>query len=177
MKKIVEIIYPYVISMLVLIPFAFISNNLYQSENINAALEAVITVASLIIGFLGAILPIIMSMKNDSKLVKYVFEKDTDKLFLKYIKHTLVVGLIVIILSVTVFFRDQYVDSWYEKWCVAILAYSVSCFLLCTYRSLNNMLNLIFSNDLEIRSRDEGFSNKSQREIDFDKRCEDKKSN
>ena len=34
--------------------------NLYQSTNINSALEAVITVSSLIIGFLGAILPIII---------------------------------------------------------------------------------------------------------------------
>lgn len=103
-------------------------NSLYQSKNINDALDAVITVSSLIIGFLGAVLPVIMSMKNDSKLVKYVFERDKDKLFLKYIKQTLIVGVLVIIVSVTVYFRDQYKGTWYEKWNIPILAYILSCF-------------------------------------------------
>ena len=160
--------------MLVIIPFVIIDNNLYQSENINSALEAVITVTSLIIGFLGAILPIIMSMKNDSKLVKYVFEKDKDKLFLKYIKHTLVIGIALIVIAMTVFFRDQYVGSWYEKYNIVVLVYFVTCFLLCTYRSLSNMLNLIFSNDIEIRKNDTSFAEKSMREVEFEKKCEEK---
>lgn len=91
-----------------------------------------------------------MSMKNDSKLVKYVFERDKDKLFLKYIKQTLIVGVLVIIVSVTVYFRDQYKGTWYKKWNIPILAYMLSCFLLCTYRCFSNMLNLIFMNDVEL---------------------------
>ena len=174
MRKKIEITYPYIISILVIIPFFIIDNSLYQSENINSALEAVITVTSLIIGFLGAILPIIMSMKNDSKLVKYVFEKDKDKLFLKYIKHTLVIGIALIVIAMTIFFRDQYAGAWYEKYCVVLLIYFMTCFLLCTYRSLSNMLNLIFSNDLEIRKDDASFLNKSIREVEFEKKCEEK---
>lgn len=173
MQKKIEITYPYFISLIVIIPFVIIDNSLYKSENINSALEAVITVTSLIIGFLGAILPIIMSMKNDSKLVKYVFEKDKDKLFLKYIKHTLVVGITLIVVAMSIFFRDQYVGAWYEKYNVVVLAYFITCFLLCTYRSLSNMLNLIFSNDIEIRKNDISFSKKSTREEEFEKRCVD----
>lgn len=134
MKKLIEMLYPYVLSVVIFVLFKFVKNSLYQSKNINDALDAVITVSSLIIGFLGAVLPVIMSMKNDSKLVKYVFERDKDKLFLKYIKQTLIVGVLVIIVSVTVYFRDQYKDTWYEKWNIPILAYMLSCFLLCTYR-------------------------------------------
>ena len=87
---------------------------------------------------------------SETKLVKYVFERDKDKLFLKYIKQTLIVGVLVIIVSVTVYFRDQYKDTWYEKWNILILAYMLSCFLLCTYRCFSNMLNLIFMNDVEL---------------------------
>ena len=130
MKKLIEMLYPYVLSVVIFVLFKFVKNSLYQSKNINDALDAVITVSSLIIGFLGAVLPVIMSMKNDSKLVKYVFERDKDKLFLKYIKQTLIVGVLVIIVSVTVYFRDQYKDTWYEKWNIPILAYMLSCFLL-----------------------------------------------
>ena len=143
MKKLIEMLYPYVLSVIIFVLFKFAKNSLYQSKNINDALDAVITVSSLIIGFLGAVLPVIMSMKNDSKLVKYVFERDKDKLFLKYIKQTLIVGVLVIIVSVTVYFRDQYKDTWYEKWNIPILVYMLSCFLLCTYRCFSNMLNLI----------------------------------
>lgn len=128
MKKLIEMLYPYVLSVVIFVLFKFVKNSLYQSKNINDALDAVITVSSLIIGFLGAVLPVIMSMKNDSKLVKYVFERDKDKLFLKYIKQTLIVGVLVIIVSVTVYFRDQYKDTWYEKWNIPILVYMLSCF-------------------------------------------------
>lgn len=130
MKKLIEMVYPYVLSVIIFVLFKFAKNSLYQSKNINDALDAVITVSSLIIGFLGAVLPVIMSMKNDSKLVKYVFERDKDKLFLKYIKQTLIVGVLVIIVSVTVYFRDQYKDTWYEKWNIPILAYILSCFFI-----------------------------------------------
>lgn len=115
MKKLIEMLYPYVLSVVIFVLFKFVKNSLYQSKNINDALDAVITVSSLIIGFLGAVLPVIMSMKNDSKLVKYVFERDKDKLFLKYIKQTLIVGVLVIIVSATVYFRDQYKGTWYEN--------------------------------------------------------------
>lgn len=172
MKKLIEMVYPYVLSVIIFVLFKFAKNSLYQSKNINDALDAVITVSSLIIGFLGAVLPVIMSMKNDSKLVKYVFERDKDKLFLKYIKQTLIVGVLVIIVSVTVYFRDQYKGTWYEKWNIPILAYILSCFLLCTYRCFSNMLNLIFMNDVELFSDDDSFRRKTPSELEFEKECE-----
>lgn len=64
MKKLIEMLYPYVLSVVIFALFKFVKNSLYQSKNINDALDAVITVSSLIIGFLGAVLPVIMSMKN-----------------------------------------------------------------------------------------------------------------
>ena len=174
MKKLIEMLYPYVLSVVIFVLFKFVKNSLYQSKNLNDALDAVITVSSLIIGFLGAVLPVIMSMKNDSKLVKYVFERDKDKLFLKYIKQTLIVGVLVIIVSVTVYFRDQYKDTWYEKWNIPILAYMLSCFLLCTYRCFSNMLNLIFMNAVELFLDDDTFRKKTSSELEFEKECENR---
>lgn len=174
MKKLIEMLYPYVLSVVIFVLFKFVKNSLYQSKNINDALDAVITVSSLIIGFLGAVLPVIMSMKNDSKLVKYVFERDKDKLFLKHIKQTLIVGVLVIIVSVTVYFRDQYKDTWYEKWNIPILAYMLSCFLLCTYRCFSNMLNLIFMNDVELFLDDDSFRKKTSSELEFEEECKNR---
>lgn len=163
--------YPYIISILPVVAIKASGLNLVLSANLNDALEAVITVSSLIIGFIGAVLPVIMSMKNDSKFVRYVFERDKDKLFLKYIKQTILVGVLLILLAVSIYFRDQFVGSKYENWCIGVVCYTLATFLLCTYRCLSNMLNLIFSNDSEIKN-DESFSVKSSREKEFEKKAE-----
>lgn len=105
-KKNIELFYPYILPIGITVPIALIHTNFLESENLNSALEAIITVSSLIIGFLGAILPVIMSMKNDSKIVKYVFEKDKEQLFLKYIKQTLLMGILVIMVALSIFIRD-----------------------------------------------------------------------
>lgn len=168
MKKKWEGFFPYVISI---IPFWVIwkwGNGYIQSKNLNDALDAILTVSSLIIGFIGAILPVILSMKNDSKIVKYVFEKDKDKLFLKYIKQTILTGIVLIIFAVSLYFRDCFLDSWYYKHCIAIICYSLTCFLLCTYRSLENILNLIFSDDHKLLKED-GFNEKSEKEKEFER--------
>ena len=152
MAKKCEKWYPYGIALLLVIGTFFIKVDFLMSKNTNDALTAIITVASLIIGFIGAILPVIMSMKNDSKFVKYVFEQDKDKLFLSYIKQTMLIGIILIIVAITLYFRDQYMGMCYYKVSVKVCVYFLVCFLLCTYRCLNNMLNLIFSNDDHLRN-------------------------
>lgn len=169
MEKLYEKLYPYIYSLLVVFLSIKHKNSLYKSENINSALDALITASSLIIGFLGAVLPIILSMKNDSMLVKHVFQKDTDKLFLKYIKQTLITGIFVIILAVSVYFRDQFGGTWYEKYCVSILAYIFSCFLLCAFRCLNNILDIIFLDDEQQQKKREQFLKKDDKEKQFEK--------
>lgn len=171
MIKKFEMIYPYILSLLPAVGIEFTGLSLVSSNNLNDALEAVITVSSLIIGFIGAVLPVIMSMKNDSKIVRYVFEKDKDKLFLKYIKQTILVGVLLILLAVSIYFRDQFVGSKYERWCIGVLSYTLAAFLLCTYRSLSNMLNLIFLNDSELK-KDEIFGKKTEQEKEFEKKAE-----
>ena len=96
-----ERIYPYVVAV---VGVGLIRRScvieFFSSENLNDALTAIITVTSIIIGFIGAILPVILSMKNDSKVVQYVFQRDRRKLFLEYIKSTLAIGLLLIVCSI-----------------------------------------------------------------------------
>lgn len=151
MKKLLllkERIYPYIIAASgAWLIWKFGSIEFLASDNLNDALTAIITVTSIIIGFIGAILPVILSMKNDSKVVRYVFQKDKRKLFLEYIKSTLAIGLILIVCAIVPYFSDLYVDThFYEIWPYVDI-YMVICFLCATYRCLNNMLNLIFKSD------------------------------
>lgn len=145
-KYYAERIFPYMLSLFVVIFMYCTKLNLIDSKNIDAALDGVNTMAALIIGFLGAILPVILGMKNESKFVKYVFERDEKKLFLKYIKTTILFGLLLVVMTISMYFRDIIDVGIIEK-LFYLWSYLVVLFLACTYRSLSNMLNLIFSND------------------------------
>ncbi len=124
----------------------------FSSENLNDALTAIITVTSIIIGFIGAILPVILSMKNDSKVVQYVFQRDKRKLFLEYIKSTLAIGFLLIVCSIIPYFSDLYEDTYFYKNWQYVVIYMLICFLCATYRCLNNMLNLIFKSENDLPS-------------------------
>lgn len=139
--------YPYLMGIVSIILLKIFRVNYIDSENITAALDCVSTICSLIIGFLGAILPVILGMKNESKFVKYVFENDKNRLFLKYIKETIFAGLITLLISVAMYFsKDIILSVVYNNvfcvWCGAVII-----FIFLTYRCLDKMLELIFSSD------------------------------
>lgn len=142
--------YPYLMGSISIILLKIFEVNYISSNNLTAALDCVSTICSLIIGFLGAILPVILGMKNESKFVKYVFENDKNKLFLKYIKETIFAGLITLLISVAMYFSKDIILSIVYKnvfcvWCGAVVL-----FIFLTYRCLDKMLELIFSSDSNI---------------------------
>ena len=137
---------PYVISFVAPVILWRYDINYIENGNFNDAIDGVNTVAALIIGFLGAMLPVILGMKNESKFVQYVFEKDKNKLFLKNIKSNLLTGLLLVALSISLYFRDDFEKNLKAR---AFYVWVYMCFLFfsCTYRSLSNMLELVFSDD------------------------------
>lgn len=145
MKKIFENIYPLIGAVIIQYICWKYEINYIDSENLSDALNGDITIASIVIGFLGAILPVILGMKNDSVFVKYVFELDQDKLFLKYIRRTIASGIISIFVSMALFFRDMYEDNCLYDYAFYIWVGSLIYMLLCTYRSVSNMMELMFS--------------------------------
>lgn len=149
-KYIVERSYPYILPLLIVYPMLQLKLCFINSENMNAALNGVITMCALIIGFLGAILPVILGMKNESKLVKYVFEKDTEKLFLKYIKATLLAGILTVLLTIMLYFRKELMNLGNVNILFYVWFYFAIVFLLLTYRCMSNMLELLFTTDSEL---------------------------
>lgn len=162
-----ERLYPYVLSVIVVLLIKKQKIEFLSCENLNSALDAVNTLTALIIGFLGAILPVILGMKNESKFVKYVFEKDEEKLFLKYIKITIVIGLLLVLTTISMYFVSL-IQEKEQQSLLYIWMFLICLFLLSTYRSLSNMLNLIFSNDSTL-DLENGEENKSEEEIQLEK--------
>ena len=149
-KYYIEKFYPVFLSLSIVFIMKYNNINYINDKNMDSAIEGVLTVSALIIGFVGAVLPVVLSMKNDSKFVKYIFEKDKNKLFMKYMKITLVSGLLTITISVSLYFRDAFSGSKLYNRVFFAWSFCTVLFMLSTYRCINHMLNLIFSPDNEI---------------------------
>lgn len=153
--------YPYIFSVIVYLVMYREKMNFVGNDYMNDAIAGINTITSLIIGFLGAMLPVILGMKNESKFVQYVFENDKNKLFLKYIKENILVGLLLLFISVTLYFRKEEVLEIYMYYGFYVWSAIIVLFLLVTYRCLANMLNLIFSSDSALN---DGLYNESKEE-------------
>lgn len=139
-----ERVYPYMLAGAVTGMVVLNKINLYNSNDFNEVLNGLVTLDSIIIGFLGAIVPVIVSMKNESKFVRYVFEKDRKNLFTAYLKVTIFWGLFNAVLSLLMHTRDVMAApaNMYYLWvCVTVI------FLSTTYRSMSYMMVLAFSRD------------------------------
>ncbi len=177
MKKIYEKYYPVIGGVVVAVIFGRCDINLIESENISDALNASITIASIVIGFLGAILPVILGMRNDSAFVRYIFELDKEKMFLKYIKRTIVSSVISIIISMMLFFRDMYENRFIYDYIFYIWIGFMIYLLLCTYRSVSNMMELVFSTDESVPEYFKSEDVQEKKEIEKRKKLFEQESN
>lgn len=147
-----ERLYPVILSGILTVLLIIIKIDPFQSKNINDVINGIVTLDSIIIGFIGAIIPVVLSMKNESKLVRYVFDKDKDGLFKKYLSSTIAVGLIDVCVSLLVYLRDIMTS---EKTIFVLRAFFIFFFIffmLCTFRSMSCMLKLIFSDDTKLEN-------------------------
>lgn len=145
-KLYIERAYPYVFATVICffmykIDFVFIKNT-----NVDNLIDGLVTMESIVIGLIGAIIPVVLSMKNESKFVKYVFENDTQGLFRKYLTVTIGVGLLSVIFSLAMYIREEYTETvlsvMYYSWIFFIFL-----FLFLTYRSMKYMILIIFIPD------------------------------
>ena len=159
-----ERLYPHMIAMTITLILTFASFDPIKSERIDSLIEGIVTLDSIIIGFIGAIIPIILSMKNESKLVKYVFDRDKDGLFKKYISETIGYGLMDACVSLSIYTRDVIENMCVLKILSFLFIYLLFLFLLATYRGMSCMLKLIFSNDKNIQEKAEYALNDLEKE-------------
>lgn len=140
--------YPYILGAVAVLVCLVFDFNIRTSNNFKEVLNGLITLGSIIIGFLGAILPAILSLKNESKFVKYVFEYDTKKLFAKYLKTTIFFGLSDILISLVMYVTNSLPlkarDGFYYLWIFITVT-----FIVATYRSMSHMTTLVFSTEGE----------------------------
>lgn len=168
MKKLIllylERVYPYILALILCVLLYKLNFNFLENSRVDNLIDGLITMESIVIGLIGAIIPVILSMKNDSKFVKYVFENDTNGLFRKYLTVTIGVGLVSVAFSLAMYIRDEYTEQvrnlMYNCWIFFIFL-----FLFLTYRSMRYMILIIFSPDTQDESEELSISQEVKNEL------------
>ena len=145
-----EKFWPFALSTGIVIALVIFKIDFADSKALETALTGIITIAALIVGFFGTILPVIIGIKNESKFARYVFERDKNKLFLKYIRSTLWLGILLMAFSVIFYFAGDNTITYTDKILFYAVVWLFISFLTCTYRGMNYMLKLVFSVDADL---------------------------
>ena len=117
-----------------------------KSEQLPDALTGILTFSSLILGFIGVLLPAIMGMKKESDLVESFFKRVPPKRFSMFVRSNILSGLLLTICAVTMFFVKDIMDNNFKQ--VAMLAgwatlfFSIY-FTVTTFCVLNLLLRLL----------------------------------
>lgn len=164
------IVIPYLVSVTLVVIAYFLgwSSNVSNFEKI---LDAVITFTSIIIGFLGALLGILFTVK-DTEIVKELFKKHRSAM--KYFfNEALITGFLLILLS-AVFYIYKDNTSEYVKYMFCAWIGFVSLFVTSSYRVITSLMSLLFNSDKKKEIND--FSEDQKEAIEKRKAALTKKS-
>jgi hypothetical protein len=81
-------------------------DNLINHNNFNKLLDGTVVFSSVIIGFLGVVLAILLSIRND-EIVKYIFNRKERTLLLEYFNHALISGFATIVITISLYFQNS----------------------------------------------------------------------
>lgn len=144
-----EVVYPQIFSLIITIILFFILDYDLLYKEYDNLLNGTITFASIVIGFLGALLGILLSIK-DAEIVQEVFSDTKKEYLVMYFKHSLITGTIFIILSCILYYGEHMTDTLIIKSIsldqILILSwfFIFTFFILSSYRIISIMMRIVF---------------------------------
>lgn len=116
------------------------------SDQLSDALTGILTFTTLILGFIGVLLPAIMGMKKESDLVGKFFRRVSPKRFSSFVRNNILAGLLLTICVVVMFFTGDFLDNDFTKIAMLIswatVFFSIY-FIVTTFCVLNLLLRLL----------------------------------
>lgn len=116
------------------------------SEHLSDALTGILTFTTLILGFIGVLLPAIMGMKKESDLVGKFFRRVSAKRFSLFVRNNILAGLFLTVCAVAMFFVKDLLENKFTKMAMLIswatLFFSIY-FVLTTFYVLKLLLRLL----------------------------------
>lgn len=149
MGLIFEKSYPFTFAILITLLWRIFGYNLVDCAGYNNALDSGSTMCSIMLGFIFAVLPIILAMRGKNKYVDRIL-KSGGMLLYKYCFHCVIVGFALIIITIMNYFRDD-VRAVVKNSLFYLWFYLLICFAFCCYRCIKNMIAIVLSNDDDIK--------------------------
>lgn len=124
-------------------------------------LNGVITFSSILIGFIGVLISILLTIK-DSNLIRELFKKVQGKILKKYFKFSLISGFLVVLFSLILYFNNRPIFIYKEKQIdISIILWTLflSYFAMSSLRIIDIMMHIIFKDhNIEIIPKGEKLS-------------------
>ncbi len=148
-----ERFYPYFIAIVVYIFTEKYNINYISSENIQDALDSIMNMTSLILGFGGALIPIVIGLKGESEFIRRIL--DNNKLFFKYFREMIMGGLLLIAITISIYFVNDIDNEFLYNHAFKVWISMIVVFIMQTYRSIMAMLKMIFYSGRTIQQNPE----------------------
>lgn len=117
-----------------------------KSDQLSDALTGILTFTTLILGFIGVLLPAIMGMKKESDLIGKFFRRVTPKRFSAFVRNNILAGLLLTMCVVVMFFAKDLLENEFAKIAMfiswATVFFSIY-FIVTTFCVLNILLRLL----------------------------------
>lgn len=139
--KILSYIYPWLIPVIIIlltIPY----NISYKIKNFSDVLESVVTFSSIIVGFLGALLGILITI-NNSKIIKEISGNNEMGTVRYFFNETLVLGFIVVLLSIAFQVLKDYEFAFVKYYFYIWFVFTVT-FIISSFRVIQLLMNVFF---------------------------------
>nr|WP_307991420.1 hypothetical protein [uncultured Niameybacter sp.] len=117
-------------------------------QYLNDLLNAVITLSSILIGFIGVLLGLLFSLRN-SKIVELLFQYTTKEILKSYFKRAILSGTIIVGISILLYVRElinfniltciTVVDILGSLWCANLVH-----LMLATYILIDIIMHIVF---------------------------------
>ena len=146
MAKIIERIYPYFIAFCFTALWFIYGHNLSNSLGFNNALDSTSTLCSILLGFVSAILPVVLSMRNKGNYIDNVIING-GYLLKSYCAEDIISGLTLIVINIINYFRCD-INEKVSYFLFYIWIFGLITFILCTHRCIYFLLRLVFPKEI-----------------------------
>lgn len=141
MSRLAERIYPVLAGLIGAAGILWFNLGLSSVKKLDAILNSAITVSSIIIGFLAAMVSVLISISG-KRIMKRIREKGAESLLTWYIREAIISGFIVAVFSTILYMFVDY-DGKSSVYLLATWTFLITYFVLCSYRIINVMMNIL----------------------------------
>lgn len=144
--------------MITFLFFIIVPNKINIPKNFDNFVTSVITFVSIILGFLGVTLTILLSIRN-SELIEFIFQTVSRERLKKYFIKPIIWGFFTIVITISLYFFDIYKDYVLIKnfsigKCVLTLwFFLITYFIFSSYRIIDIVMLIVFKNPNETEKR------------------------